>query len=66
MILARDPVCVMCERQASVTVDHITPKHQGGQDEESNLQGLCSDCHQSKTAREGNAAKITRRQRPQR
>ena len=64
MVLARDPVCVACCRAPSVTVDHIVPKHRGGEDEEANLQGLCLACHAAKTAAEGNAAKISRRRTP--
>lgn len=30
-------------------VDHITPKAEGGTDDRSNLQGLCTDCHKAKT-----------------
>ena len=32
--------------------DHVLPKTQGGKDEESNLQCLCSACHAKKTNRE--------------
>ena len=32
--------------------DHVIPLTQGGRDDESNLQGICVDCHRSKTAEE--------------
>jgi len=52
VILARDPVCVACKRKPSTDVDHITPRRRGGTDDEANLQGLCHECHSSKTATE--------------
>lgn len=52
MILRRDPICRMCNRAASVHVDHIVPRARGGQDTDGNLQGLCPSCHSRKTARE--------------
>lgn len=57
MILARDPVCVLCRQRPSTTVDHVMPKSRGGQDEESNLRGLCSRCHAAKSTAEGNQAR---------
>jgi 5-methylcytosine-specific restriction endonuclease McrA len=35
-------------------VDHIIQRKLGGSDENDNLQGLCSSCHNSKSAQEGN------------
>lgn len=56
-MLARDPLCVLCKAQGiykpTDEIDHIKPLHQGGEDGEDNLQGLCSDCHAAKTAAEG-------------
>ena len=51
-ILARDPVCKVCNRAESLQVDHIVPLSQGGGDEYANLQGICIPCHKDKTARE--------------
>jgi 5-methylcytosine-specific restriction protein A len=55
-ILAENPLCVLCQkkgkRSASVEVDHIIPLHQGGADDQSNMQALCLDCHKAKTKRE--------------
>ena len=53
-ILARDlhlcQVCLANGRTASASdVDHITPKANGGADDEGNLQSLCRDCHAAKT-----------------
>lgn len=48
-ILYRDPICVRCERRASIDIDHIVPKERGGTDAASNLQGLCHGCHSRKT-----------------
>ena len=38
-------------------VDHIIPKSQGGTDDDSNLQSICHECHQAKTAREAAAGR---------
>lgn len=56
VILSRDPICRMCQREPSAHVDHIKPKADGGEDIESNLQGLCARCHSKKTARERGGA----------
>lgn len=60
MILARDPFCAVCSRNPSRDVDHIVPKYKGGTDDPSNLQGLCSWCHDRKAAREGQEASRNR------
>lgn len=36
-------------------IDHRIPREQGGSNEESNLQPLCNECHQAKTAAEAKA-----------
>lgn len=33
-------------------VDHIVPKFEGGTDDDSNLQSICTECHEAKTATE--------------
>lgn len=54
--LARQPLCVACKVKGRVTiavdVDHRIPKAQGGTDAAENLQPLCRECHEEKTARE--------------
>lgn len=50
MILNRDPICMVCQKAPSTAVDHITPKARGGDDADSNLQGICDRCHAAKTA----------------
>ena len=49
MVLERDPICRGCGRAPSVHVDHVLPRAQGGTDDPSNLQGLCTPCHSRKT-----------------
>lgn len=56
-VLARDyGLCQPCVRENRATVatevDHIVPKSQGGTDDDSNLQAICSACHKAKTARD--------------
>ena len=54
--LLANPLCVHCSTKGRLTpaveVDHITPIHKGGTDDDSNRQGLCHDCHADKTAAE--------------
>ena len=48
-----NPLCVHCTQQGKVSIatqwDHVIPLHKGGLDVESNLQGLCDECHYRKT-----------------
>lgn len=47
------PLCVLCEAKGitslATELDHIIPLHKGGRDDDTNRQGLCSDCHRTKT-----------------
>jgi 5-methylcytosine-specific restriction endonuclease McrA len=52
-ILRRDPVCSICGESPSTEIDHLRPGDDHG---DSNLQGLCSPCHASKSGREGREA----------
>lgn len=57
-ILARDKyLCQRCLSLGLLTpaseVDHITPIHLGEDNQDHNLQSLCSPCHKAKTATEG-------------
>jgi 5-methylcytosine-specific restriction enzyme A len=55
-ILRREPLCRVCDQAGRTTiatqVDHILGKARGGTDDESNLQPICSACHNAKTATE--------------
>jgi 5-methylcytosine-specific restriction protein A len=50
------PLCERCEPKgiirAVVEIDHRIPLHLGGPDTEDNLQGLCKQCHDEKSAQE--------------
>lgn len=64
-VLAEQPVCQACHVRVSTECDHIVPKSQGGTNERTNLQGLCRECHQSKTLSEAAEAQgRTYRPRP--
>jgi len=54
LCLARDPVCKICNRNASTIADHKVP-HKGAWVlfcDLNNLQGVCKPCHDLKTATE--------------
>lgn len=56
-IRQKEPLCRQCKKEgirtAAKVVDHITPINQGGAAyDESNLQPLCSTCHQRKSGSE--------------
>lgn len=55
-MMRRQPFCVECLKRGIETVavetDHITPLDQNGSDEIFNLQRLCKECHDAKTAAE--------------
>lgn len=59
VILAREPLCRSCRAhgrtRAATIVDHITPKANGGTDDDANLQPLCVACHDAKTIAEKGA-----------
>lgn len=56
-VLMRDPICRICNVNASTEVDHI----QRGDDHSlGNLQGVCTPCHTVKTQREAAAARGVR------
>ena len=50
------PLCVECKRngrvRVPVEVDHVIPLHKGGTYDLSNLQPLCANCHEAKTAKD--------------
>jgi len=52
VVLVEEPVCMICERQPSTQVDHIIPVTRGGQDIRTNLQGICTECHDKKTMKD--------------
>lgn len=54
VVLVEEPVCKICGRKASRQVDHIIPLSKGGTDTRDNLQGVCDDCHDEKTAKDLN------------
>ena len=50
MVLARNPLCCACHKEASQHADHVVPLHDGGTWALTNGQGLCHSCHSVKTA----------------
>lgn len=55
-LLSREPLCRSCAEMGretlAVTVDHIIPRARGGTHDDDNLQPLCKDCHDAKSAKE--------------
>lgn len=55
-LFSRSPLCAECARQGRVTLatqrDHVIPLEEGGSDDEGNEQGLCLDCHDTKSKAE--------------
>lgn len=62
-ILRRDPTCYACHLAPSTEVDHVTP---GDNHHDTNLAGICSPCHRTKSSREGNTARPRRKRTPER
>jgi 5-methylcytosine-specific restriction enzyme A len=61
-ILSRDKgLCQVCLKvhkyRPARAVDHIIPKFEGGDDDDDNLQAICKDCHDAKTAEESARAR---------
>ena len=52
VVLVEEPVCRACGRKPSTQVDHIIPLCKGGTDSRDNLQGICFECHEIKTAKD--------------
>lgn len=66
-ILRRDQgVCHVCHLPGADEVDHVVPRGEGGDDEESNLAAIHDDpCHRKKSAAEGLRARLRHpRKRP--
>ncbi len=63
-VLMRDNyLCQVCKANGYQTpateVDHILSKAHGGTDEPTNLQAICTQCHQHKTAKENGSNKAS-------
>nr|WP_234983699.1 HNH endonuclease signature motif containing protein [Pseudacidovorax sp. RU35E] len=52
-LFERDPLCASCKAAGLVVLatqrDHIVPLEEGGADDASNEQGLCTQCHDEKS-----------------
>lgn len=55
-LFMREPLCAECKQAGRVTLatqrDHIIPLFEGGPDDETNEQGLCVPCHETKSLAE--------------
>jgi 5-methylcytosine-specific restriction protein A len=54
LCLERFPLCVRCKAKGinrpATQRDHVIPLFKGGKDDASNEQGLCTVCHEQKSA----------------
>ena len=54
--LYANPLCEVCYKlgltNGAVEIDHIVPVSLGGNNDIANLQSICRECHEKKTARE--------------
>lgn len=52
--LRAEPLCRKCKELGRIIAasvpDHVIPLHKGGTDDDSNIQCLCTPCHDLKTA----------------
>ncbi|WP_428718568.1 HNH endonuclease [Undibacterium curvum] len=64
-LFAREPLCAECKRAGRVTPatqrDHIIPLCEGGADDETNEQGLCDPCHETKSLAEAQRSRYPSR-----
>lgn len=55
-LFQRQPLCEICEQAGLARLatqrDHRIPLAEGGQDDESNEQALCDECHEAKSLQE--------------
>lgn len=49
----------------NLEIDHVTEVHDGGTNDDENLQSLCFSCHARKTADFAHARAVRRKMRPQ-
>lgn len=66
-VMREEPLCRACAAAgkvaATTTADHVVPKSEGGSDDRSNYQGLCTPCHRAKTAAEAARSRAAARRR---
>lgn len=62
----RNPLCVQCQKLGIVREvhewDHIIPLWEGGLDHEDNMQGLCKEHHDAKSAAEARRRNASKRE----
>jgi 5-methylcytosine-specific restriction protein A len=52
-LFEQNPLCVECDKRGIVRLatqrDHVVALTNGGADDDSNVQGLCDECHEEKS-----------------
>ena len=59
-LLSNSPMCASCKESVATELDHVIALANGGSNDDSNLQGLCASCHETKTAADlGRSQRVT-------
>lgn len=59
-LLGESPMCAMCSTAVATELDHIKALANGGTNDDRNLQGLCAECHETKTLKDlGQRPRVT-------
>lgn len=59
-LFKRNPLCAICKLRPATIRDHIVPLFDGGEDIESNTQGICGECDEVKSKAERLRARVGR------
>lgn len=57
-LFKKSPLCAICNLRAAAIRDHIIPLFEGGEDVESNTQGICHECDDVKSKAERLRARV--------
>jgi 5-methylcytosine-specific restriction protein A len=61
-LFSQQPLCVLCVAKGRTTLatirDHIVPLAEGGMDDNTNVQAICKDCSDAKTAKESQRGRM--------
>ena len=59
-LLAANPICYVCGTAVAVELDHKVALTNGGSNDDENLGGICTQCHEAKTLKDlGQKPRVT-------